>query len=78
MRFVARARERGATPILITPVARRKFDRGRLVDTHGAYAQAVRHLTQREKVAMVDLNASGSDWLRALGDEPSKLFHACL
>lgn len=74
MRYVSLARERGATPILITPMARRKFDRGRLLDTHGAYAQAVRDLAQRENVAMVDLNASSSDWLRALGDAPSKLF----
>ena len=38
------SRERGATPILITPVARRKFDRGQLLDTHGLYTQAVRDL----------------------------------
>ena len=74
MRYVSLARERGATPLLITPVARRKFDRGQLLDTHGLYTQAVRDLAVREKVGLIDLNASSSDWLRALGDEPSKLF----
>lgn len=74
MRYVSLARERGATPILITPVARRKFDRAQLLDTHGVYAQAVRDLAVREKIGLIDLNASSSDWLRALGDEPSKLF----
>lgn len=74
MRYVTLARERGATPLLITPVARRKFDRGQLLDTHGLYAQAVRDLAAREKLGLIDLNASSSDWLRALGDEPSKLF----
>lgn len=74
MRYVALARERGATPILITPVARRKFDRGQLLDTHGLYAQAVRDLAARENLGLIDLNASSADWLRALGDEPSKLF----
>ncbi len=74
MRYVGLARERGATPILITPVARRKFDRGQLLDTHGLYAQAVRDLAAREKLGLIDLNASSADWLRALGDEPSKLF----
>jgi lysophospholipase L1-like esterase len=74
MRYVSLARERGATPILITPVARRKFDHGQLLDTHGLYAQAVRELAAREKVGLIDLNASSSDWLRALGDEPSKQF----
>ncbi len=74
MRYVTLARERGATPLLITPVARRKFDRGQLLDTHGLYAQAVRDLAAREKLGLIDLNASSSNWLRALGDEPSKLF----
>jgi lysophospholipase L1-like esterase/quercetin dioxygenase-like cupin family protein len=75
MRYVALARERGATPVLITPVARRKFDRGQLLDTHGLYAQAVRDLAARERIGLIDLNASSMDWLRALGDEPSKLFY---
>jgi lysophospholipase L1-like esterase/mannose-6-phosphate isomerase-like protein (cupin superfamily) len=74
MRYITLARERGATPVLITPVARRKFDHGQLLDTHGAYTQAVRDLAAREHVGLIDLNATSSDWLRALGDEPSKLF----
>lgn len=74
MRYVALARERGATPILITPVARRKFDRGQLLDTHGLYTQAVRDLAARERIGLIDLNARSMDWLRALGDEPSKRF----
>lgn len=75
MRYVRLARERGATPVLITPVARRKFDHGQLLDTHGLYAQAVRDLAAREHVALIDLNARSMDWLRALGDEPSKAFY---
>ncbi len=75
MRYVRLARERGATPVLITPVARRKFDHGQLLDTHGLYAQAVRDLAAREHVVLIDLNARSMDWLRALGDEPSKAFY---
>jgi lysophospholipase L1-like esterase/mannose-6-phosphate isomerase-like protein (cupin superfamily) len=75
MRYVAVARERGATPILITPLARRVFDHGQLLDTHGAFAQATRALAQRENVALIDLTARSMDWLRALGDEASKLFY---
>jgi lysophospholipase L1-like esterase/quercetin dioxygenase-like cupin family protein len=74
MRYVALARERGATPLLVTPVARRKFDRGQLLDTHGLYVQAVRDLAAREGIGLIDLNARSMDWLRALGDEPSKRF----
>ncbi|MFT3667158.1 MAG: cupin domain-containing protein [Pseudoxanthomonas sp.] len=72
MRYVALAREKGATPILVTPVARRKFDRGQLLDTHGLYAQAVRDLAQREQLGLIDLTALSMDWLRAAGDEASK------
>jgi lysophospholipase L1-like esterase/mannose-6-phosphate isomerase-like protein (cupin superfamily) len=74
MRYVRLARERGATPILITPVARRKFDRGQLLDTHGLYVQTVRDLAARESIDLIDLNARSMDWLRALGDAPSKHF----
>jgi lysophospholipase L1-like esterase/mannose-6-phosphate isomerase-like protein (cupin superfamily) len=74
MRYVTLARERGATPILITPVARRKFDHGQLLDTHGVYTQAVRELAQRERVGLIDLNATSMDWLRVLGDASSKPF----
>lgn len=77
-RYVALAREKGATPILVTPLARRKFERGskidQLLDTHGVYAQAVRDLAAREQVGMIDLTARSSSWLRALGDEASKPF----
>jgi len=75
MRYVALARERGAIPILVTPVARREFDKSQLLDTHGLYAQSVRDLAARERIGLIDLTASSMDWLRALGDEPSKAFY---
>jgi len=75
MRYVTTARERGATPILITPLARRVFDHGQLLDTHGAYAIAVRELAQRERIGLIDLTATSMDWLRALGDEASRHYY---
>ncbi len=75
MRYVALAREHGATPILVTPVARRTFEHGEPVDTHGLYAQAVRDLARREGVGLIDLAASSMDWLRALGEEASKPYY---
>ena len=74
-RFVREARAKGATPILATPVARRKFDReGKLVETHGAYPDAVRIVAQEENVALLDLTAATNKWLQSVGDEPSKKF----
>lgn len=79
MRYVALARGKGATPILITPLARRKFERGskidQLLDTHGAYSIAVRDLARREQLGVIDLDALSTAWLRALGDEASKPFY---
>ena len=77
-RYVALARDKGATPILLTPLARRKFDPGskvsQLLDTHGAYPQAVRDLAAREHVGLIDLTALSMAWLRATGDEASKAY----
>ncbi|MEO8366707.1 MAG: cupin domain-containing protein, partial [Pseudoxanthomonas sp.] len=36
---------------------------------------ATRDLAAREKVGLIDLTASSMDWLRALGDAPSKGFY---
>lgn len=79
MRYVTLARSKGAVPILITPLARRKFEHGskidQLLDTHGAYTLAVRALGAREHVGLIDLNASSMAWLRRLGDEASKSYY---
>ena len=72
MRHVELARARGAIPVLVTPVARRKFDGSQLLDTHGPYPQAVRDLARREGLALVDLNALSMDWLRVAGEAGSK------
>ncbi|GHH58918.1 GDSL-type esterase/lipase family protein [[Pseudomonas] boreopolis] len=72
MRYVQLARDKGATPVLITPVARLLYDFGSLLDTHGPYTQAVRQLAQREQVALIDLNASSTAWIRGLGEEAAR------
>lgn len=72
--FIRAARERGATPVLITPIARRLFDgEGKfLPGSHGAYPDAMRRLAKAEHVALVDLTAATESYLASLGDEPSK------
>jgi len=75
MRYVELARARGATPVLVTPVARRRFDGTQPLDTHGPYPQAMRDLAAREGVALVDLNLASMAWLHALGDAASKPYY---
>jgi lysophospholipase L1-like esterase len=74
-RFIRDVRARNATPILATPVARRKFNAaGKLTPTHGAYPDAVRAVAQAENVPLLELEHATEKWLQALGDEPSKKF----
>lgn len=71
-RAVALARERGATPVLITPVARPRFKDGAPLDTQLPSAQALRRLASTQQVALIDLDASSRAWLRALGEQGAR------
>ncbi|MBF6025286.1 rhamnogalacturonan acetylesterase [Lysobacter niastensis] len=71
-RFVHDVRARGATPVLLTPVARRRFDdAGRLLDSHGEYPAIVRALAARERVALVDLQRRSEAVLQESGADAS-------
>ena len=73
-RFVSAARERGAIPVLITPVQRRTFDQqGRITNSHGDYPEAVRQVALEEKVALIDLHLMSTKFYEVLGPERSKL-----
>jgi lysophospholipase L1-like esterase/mannose-6-phosphate isomerase-like protein (cupin superfamily) len=75
-RFLALARERGAVPVLLTPVARREFDaEGRVRDTHGDWAAAARRVAVEEAVPLLDLDAASRRWLQALGVEGSLAYY---
>lgn len=73
VRFIRETRERKATPILATPVARRKFDdQARLIDTHGDYPKAVRAVAAEQKVSLLELCTGTERLLQQLGPESSK------
>ncbi|MCB2379884.1 rhamnogalacturonan acetylesterase [Hymenobacter sp. BT635] len=73
-RFVTETRAKKATPVLLTPVARRKFDAaGKVEGTHSAYAALVRAVAQEQKVALIDLDAESQALLQQFGVENSKL-----
>lgn len=72
-RFVADVRAKDATPVLLTPVARRRFDEnGRVVASHGEYPDLVRALAAREGVALIDMERRSSAVLQETGVEGSK------
>lgn len=72
-RFIDEVREKGATPILCTPVVRRKFDeQGNLVDTHGEYPDLVREVAKKNNVILIDMYNKTYDLLTEAGEEKSK------
>jgi lysophospholipase L1-like esterase len=75
-RFVEEVRSKQATPILFTPVVRRRFDeKGNFYDTHGQYPEVVRRLAVELNVPLVDMHRSSEQLLRDLGADASrKLF----
>lgn len=73
IRFVKDARAKGANPILVTPVMRRKFNAsGKLEDTHGEYPEVVRALAKEMNVPLVDLHKSSQQLIEEHGVEGSK------
>jgi len=72
--FIAEARLRGATPILVTPTERRNFDAsGHIVPSHGDYPDAVRAVAREEKVGLIDLTRMTTTFYEALGPQRSPL-----
>lgn len=72
-RFVNETRAKGAFPVLLTSVVRRKFDdKGMLVDTHGKYPDAVRELAKSLKVPLIDMEKKTRLLVQKLGVEESK------
>ena len=73
IRFITAARNKGANPVLITPVARRKFDdSGNIQETHEPYSTFVRNVALEYKVPLIDLNKKSQHLLQELGPEKSK------
>lgn len=66
-RYVEDAREAGATPVLITPLTRRMFKDGKLVNDLAPWADAIRAVAAEMKCALIDLNADSSAAVQAMG-----------
>ncbi|MBR1606403.1 MAG: hypothetical protein IJ664_01725 [Clostridia bacterium] len=72
-RYIELALQKGAEPILATPIARRLFDaEGRLTFTHGAYPEAIRQLARRQGLRCVELEYATMRTIQQMGTENSK------
>ena len=75
-RFVAEVRAKRATPVLLTPVMRRRFDKdGKFYDVHGEYPDLTRRVAAEQKVVLIDMHRMSEKVLVKYGPEESrKLF----
>lgn len=72
---VKEAREIGAQPILVTSVARRVFDNGKVRGELKPYADAMKQAAADEKVPLVDLFSRSVTLLQELGREKADEFN---
>lgn len=71
--FVARTREKGGIPVLITPTQRRRFNAdGTLEPTHGEFPDAMRKVAAEMKVPLIDVTNMTTSMYESWGDELSK------
>jgi DNA sulfur modification protein DndE len=70
-RFVKESIEKGAKPILCTPIARRNFINGVQTDTHGEYPGIVVDVAKEMKVPCIEMNAKSTEYISELGEEGS-------
>jgi pectinesterase len=71
--YIDKSRAKGAIPVLITPVERRRFDSaGNASPSHGAYPAAMRELAAAKRVPLVDLTASSTALWNRAGVEGTK------
>ena len=72
-RMVADTRAKQAIPVLLTPVARRKFEKnGTVADSHHAYSEIVRDVAHELHVPLIDMDRKSAALLAIYGEENSK------
>jgi lysophospholipase L1-like esterase len=78
--FIRAARQHGAVPVLITPVARLAWgigsDAGKIINNLGDYPEAVLKVGREENVPVIDLNAMSKVFYEALGPADAHLAFA--
>ncbi|MNK11506.1 Rhamnogalacturonan acetylesterase RhgT [compost metagenome] len=68
--YVNQTREKGATPILLTPVNRNyPWKEGKLSNVHGEYPNAVKEIAKELNVKLIDLTQLSIDAFTAKGQE---------
>jgi DNA sulfur modification protein DndE len=73
IKYIEETQAKGATPVLFTPVMRRKFDEaGKFIDQHGEYPIVVREIAKQYNITLIDMHASSQKFIEQHGVAGSK------
>jgi lysophospholipase L1-like esterase len=75
-RFIADVRAIGGVPVIVTPLSRRTFKDGQVVQNLKTYADAAKLAAMQEGVTVVDLNAISTAMLNTMTQEEADKFDA--
>ena len=71
--YIEETRAKGAIPVLLTSIARRKFDaQGKPVDSHKNYMQITRRVAEQTGTPLIDMDMKTRALLEKMGPEASK------
>lgn len=70
--FIEGARGKGAYPVLLTPVNRRLFESGKIINTHREYCKAMKELALKLNVPLIDVCEKSRKLFEELGEEETK------
>jgi lysophospholipase L1-like esterase len=73
VKFITETRSKKATPVLLTPVTRRKFKEGNIQETHVEYSKLVHEVAREYDTPFIDLDEKSRQLLQQFGEEHSKL-----
>ena len=72
LHFISDVRAKGATPVLLSPAARRLWEGPAMVETHGDYRRAMREAAAKAGAAYIDLSLLSLSYFEALDQEATK------
>jgi len=73
--YIDQARAAGMKPVLVTPMTRRRFAKGKIVTILRPYAEAMIAVGQEKQTPVIDLHASSVKLHNRLGEKRSEYFN---
>jgi lysophospholipase L1-like esterase len=73
VKFITETRAKRASPVLLTPVTRRRFKDGKIQETHADYSRLVLEVAKEQNTPVIDLDKLSRELLQEFGEENSKL-----